>query len=296
MNFSSEIRGKIRYDYPLSNTTWFGVGGKAKYFFKPEDEEDLAFFLKLLPKEIPYICLGVCSNLIIRDGGFEGVVIKLGRNFSKIEIKDKFLIAGGSALDVNVAKFTAENSIMGLEFLIGIPGTIGGAIAMNAGAYGSEIKDVLVKVDAVDKSGNLLTFTNDELGFKYRSNSLPKDIIFTKAYFKVEKGDAVQIRQKMEEISHSREKTQPVREKTGGSTFKNPKGSNKKAWELVEDAGCRGMVLGGAKVSEKHCNFLINDANGSAADLENLGEKVIEMVRKNSGINLQWEIKRIGNK
>lgn len=289
-----EVRGKYRFDYPLAKSTWFQVGGNADIMFKPEDTQDLAEFIKNKPKDLPFITLGVCSNIIIRDGGYRGCVIKLGRNFSNIEAKGNTVIAGASALDVNVAKYAEQQNLAGIEFLIGIPGTIGGAIAMNAGAYGKEIKDVLTSATAVDKDGNILNINKDEFKFDYRKNNIEKELIYTSAKFECREGNAEEISKRMNEISASREESQPIRNKTGGSTFKNPDGL--KAWELIDKAGCRGLRVGGAEVSKKHCNFLINTGNATASDLEELGEEVRKRVKETCGIELEWEIKRIGEK
>lgn len=298
-NSLPKVRGKYRFDYDISNSTWFGVGGKVDVLFRPEDEDDLSFFLKNKPKEIPHIVLGVCSNVIIRDGGFNGVVIKLGRNFTNTEkISDNEIKAGSAALDVNVAKFAAENSFYGLEFLVGIPGVIGGAIAMNAGAYGAEIQDILISADAIDKNGNKITLQNKDFDFSYRKANFEEGLIFTSCRLKVSKGDREEIISKMENISKSREGTQPIRNKTGGSTFKNPPPNitSQKAWQLIDAAGCRGLKIGDAMVSEKHCNFLINLGNATAQNIEDLGELVRKKVLDNSGIELQWEIKRLGKR
>lgn len=291
-----KVRGEYRFSVPLEKSTWFGVGGNADVLYKPEDIEDLSYFIKNKPKNLELIVLGVCSNVIIRDKGFRGCVIKLGRNFSNIECGDNDkIIASASALDVNVARFAAENEIGGLEFLIGIPGTIGGALAMNAGAYGTEIKDVLISAKAIDEKGDIIELKNSDIGFGYRKNSLPKDVIFVEAEFLGKKSSKENILAKMKNISESRETTQPIRTKTGGSTFKNPPG-NKKAWQLIDEAGLRGYKIGGAQVSEKHCNFLINTGNATATDIESLGEEIIKKVKEKFNITLEWEIKIIGEK
>ncbi|HCR85670.1 MAG TPA: UDP-N-acetylenolpyruvoylglucosamine reductase, partial [Alphaproteobacteria bacterium] len=253
-----KIRGEYRFDYNISKSTWFNVGGNVDVLFRPEDEDDLAFFLKNRPEEIPYIVLGVCSNVIVRDGGYRGVLIKLGRNFTDISHDKNIINVGCGALDSNVARYAAENNIAGLEFLIGIPGTIGGNIAMNAGAYGTEVKDVLVEATAITKTGMKKTYTNESLNFEYRKAHFEEGTIFTSCILKGHNGIAEDIKKKMQNISSSREETQPVRTKTGGSTFKNPKNSEKKAWQLIDEAGLRGYKIGGAQISEKHCNFLIN--------------------------------------
>ncbi|MDX2072903.1 MAG: UDP-N-acetylmuramate dehydrogenase, partial [Alphaproteobacteria bacterium] len=293
----------------LSKTNWFRVGGPAEWLFKPENTQDLADFMKVLPPEIPVTVLGVGSNVIVRDGGIEGVVVKLGRAFvsaslvmgheslvekseNKPKTKDQRPVAiatGAAMLDLNVALFACDHGFAGLEFLSGIPGTIGGAVRMNAGAYGREIKDVLIECEVVLRSGEVKILTNEECGFSYRKSALPEGAIVTQALLAATPGERIEIAGRIQEISRMREDTQPIRSRTGGSTFKNPEGH--KAWELIDKAGCRGMTLGGAQVSEKHCNFLINTGNATASDLENLGNKVIELVREKTGITLEWEIK-----
>lgn len=287
-----KVRGEYRKDFKLANVTWFNVGGIADVLYKPADIEDLQKFLREKPAEIPYIVIGVGSNLLVRDGGFRGVVIKLGREFAKISHQNNILQSGTSVLDINVSRYCEENSLAGLEFLSGIPGVIGAAVAMNAGAYGREISDCLVKVDALDIEGNLITLSNEECKFEYRGNALDNKFIFVQAYFSVSKGDRNEISEKITNIQRQREGSQPIRAKTGGSTFKNP--LNLKAWQLIDDAGCRGLRNGDAMISEKHCNFLINLGNATAKDIEDLGELVREKVYKNSGIMLEWEIKILG--
>jgi len=289
-----KVRGSYRENFQLANVTWFGVGGKADILFKPEDVNDLSFFLKEKPKNIDYTIIGVASNLLVRDGGIRGIVIRLGRNFTEITHDGKVLVAGSAALDVNVSKYCQEHSLAGLEFLSGIPGVIGAAIAMNAGAYGDETANHLIKVEALDENGNLLILSKEECGFKYRGNSLSNKLIFTKAYFKVSPGDKEIIAEKVNNIQTQRETSQPIRSKTGGSTFKNPPGE--KAWQLIDQAGCRGLRIGDAMMSDKHCNFLINTGNATAKDIEDLGELVRKKVFENSGIMLEWEIKIIGEK
>ena len=290
-----EIRGQYRENFDLSQVTWFRVGGPAEVLFKPADEDDLAQFLKQKPKDIPHIVIGVGSNLLVRDGGVPGVVIRLGREFAKIEeAADYTIIAGAGALDLNVAEFAAQACIGGLEFLCGIPGTIGGALFMNAGAYGNEIKDVLVWAEGVDAEGNLRRLSPEECGFTYRHSAVPEGFIFTRACLKGLAKPESDIRARMAEIAAQRESTQPVRSRTGGSTFANPE--NNKAWALIDEAGGRGLELGGAKISELHCNFLINTGNATAAELEGLGEEVRRRVKEKSGIELRWEIQRIGQR
>ena len=290
--WKENFKDRIRENADLSRTNWFRVGGPAQYLFKPENAEDLSVFLKVLPQSVPVTVLGVGSNLIVRDGGIDGVVIKLGRGFVDIEVKDDIVTAGAGALDIHVAATARDNGVAGLEFLCGVPGTIGGAVRMNAGAYGCDTSQVLVEAEIVERSGAIRTLTNKELGFVYRNSNLSEDAIVTRAIFKGTKGDVEKIRERMQEISDAREATQPIRTRTGGSTFKNPEGH--KAWELIDRAGCRGLMVGGAQVSEKHCNFLINTGDATAADIEKLGEEVIRRVKEKTGITLDWEIKRIG--
>jgi UDP-N-acetylmuramate dehydrogenase len=289
------VRGQYKLNYNLAHLTWFKVGGAADVLYKPEDSEDLSSFLKQNKNQIPISILGAGSNIIIRDNGVEGFVIKLGRNFTKIEInKNRDLVVGAGCLNYNLAKFCRDNEIKGFEFLVGIPGTIGGGIAMNAGAYGSEFKNIVLSVKAIDSNGSIKRFTASEIGFEYRKNSLSKDLIFTEVIFKTEIGNREQIANLMKEIIESRAKTQPITEKTGGSTFANT--ANVKAWELIDKAGLRGHSIGGAHISMIHCNFMINNGTANASDLEQLGEYVKSLVLKNCGINLDWEIKRIGRK
>jgi len=293
MNFQG-IRGVFKQNYNLKHLTWLKVGGDADIFFKPEDIEDLKTFLKENNNRFPITVIGAGSNLIIRDKGVEGIVIKLGRNFTDIQfIDNNLIVAGAGCLNSNLAKFCLVNSITGFEFLIGIPGTVGGGVAMNAGSYGREFKDIVASVEVLDPEGNLIIVPVDRIGFSYRTNSLPKDLIFTRVFFQAKnKEDTNKIKQKMDEISAIRSSSQPVSEKTGGSTFANPEGF--KAWELIDKAGLRGIRVGGACMSEMHCNFMINANNATATDMENLGELVKQKVKENSGIELQWEIKRIG--
>ncbi len=291
-----QIRGRYTENADLSKTNWFRVGGPAEVLFKPADLDDLIYFLKNRPV-CPVTVLGVGSNIIIRDGGIDGVVIKLGREFASLSIcsKDNHRVkAGAAALDINTAIFAAENNITGLEFLSGVPGGIGGAVAMNAGAYGSEIKDVLVKAELVDMKGNIHKFSNEELKFTYRKcgKMLEEQFIVTKTWLQGTPGNSAEIYARMAEIKNAREESQPIRSRTGGSTFKNPPGE--KAWQLIDKAGLRGFSIGGAQVSQKHCNFFINTGTATAADLENLINEVQKRVLENSGIKLEPEIKIIG--
>jgi UDP-N-acetylmuramate dehydrogenase len=287
-----KVRGSLAENVPLKDLVWFRAGGPADILFRPADIDDLCAFMKDKPKDLSVQAVGVGSNLLIRDGGIPGVTIRLPAAFGQIErLGDSRLRAGAAALDANVARAAAEAGIAGLEFLRGIPGTIGGALAMNAGCYGREMKDILIEARAADSRGRLVTFTNAEMGFSYR-HSAPKDVIFVDAVLQGTSGAPEDIRARMEALVAERERTQPVRSKTGGSTFTNPPGH--KAWQLIDAAGCRGLMKGAAEVSEKHCNFLINTGEASAADIEALGEEVRARVRAKSGVQLEWEIKRVG--
>ena len=287
-----EVRGRLTEQAPLGGITWFRVGGPAEVMFRPADREDLLAFLAAKPAEVPVTVLGVASNVLIRDGGLPGVVIRLGRGFADIEAAEDDLLCGAAALDINVATSAKLFGIAGLEFLSGVPGTIGGALRMNAGAYGKEIKDVLVWAEAADPEGRLHRLSPEEMGFRYRHSDLPADWIALGARLHGVPGDPEVIDARMREIQSQRAESQPIRTRTGGSTFKNPPGH--KAWELIDAAGCRGLTVGGAMVSEKHCNFLINTGTASAADLENLGEEVRRRVKAQSGVELEWEIRRLG--
>jgi len=290
-----ELRGRLIANQALAELTWFRVGGPAQVLFMPEDESDLAHFLGNLPREIPVTVIGLGSNLIIRDGGVPGVVIRLGRGFSDVAVEEGSRIRVGTAVpDVKVARAAQEAAIAGLSFLRGIPGAIGGALRMNGGAYGGETKDVLVSARGVDRSGEIRTYTNAELHYTYRHCGAAEDVIFTEALFAGSPGDPAAISAEMDKITESREATQPIKSRTGGSTFKNPPG--RKAWQLIDAAGCRGLTVGAAQVSELHCNFLINQGGASAADIETLGETVRARVKDTSGVDLEWEIKRIGVK
>jgi UDP-N-acetylmuramate dehydrogenase len=288
----------------LADLTWFRVGGPAEVLFQPIDAEDLAAFLAACPPDIPVTPVGVGSNLLIRDGGVPGVVVRLGRGFSAIAVEGRRITAGAAALDARVAQAAAAAGIAGLEFLRGVPGTIGGALAMNAGCYGDEVKDVLIEAHGIDRAGNRVTIPAAGMGFSYRNASAAEGLIFTGAVFKGRADDASAVTTRMEALLAKREAAQPIRERTGGSTFRNPTGFSStgrdgdshelKAWKLIEDAGCRGLRIGGAQVSEKHCNFLVNSGTATAADLEQLGETVRARVKSNSNIELHWEIRRIG--
>ncbi len=287
-----QVRGAYRFDAPLAKTTWFQVGGNADVLFKPADAQDLADFLKA--NTLPVTVLGVGSNLIIRDGGIEGVVIKLGRGFTQAEISGDEIEAGAALLDVHLARYAADHGKAGLEFFSGIPGTIGGALAMNAGAYGRETNDCLLRAEAVTPDGTIVMLKRDEMNYTYRHYGGPAGLIFTRAWFATSEDKPETIHERIAEIQKSREATQPIREKTGGSTFKNPEGH--KAWQLVDGAGCRGLKVGDAQMSELHANFMINTGAATAADLEALGDEVRTRVKAQSGVQLDWEIKRIGRR
>jgi UDP-N-acetylmuramate dehydrogenase len=287
-----ELRGRLLANQSLAELTWFRVGGPAQVLFMPEDESDLGYFLARLSREIAVTVIGLGSNLIARDGGVPGVVIRLGRGFNDIVVDGLKLRAGAAVPDVKVARAAQEAGIAGLSFLRGIPGAIGGALRMNGGAYGRETKDTLVEARAVDRDGRIHVLGNADMHYAYRHCGSPDDYIFTQALFAGERGDTSAIAEEMEKITKSREATQPVKSRTGGSTFKNPPGQ--KAWQLIDAAGCRGLRIADAQVSEMHCNFLVNLGNAKAADIEKLGETVRQRVKDNSGIELEWEIKRIG--
>ena len=288
-----DLRGRLLANQPLAELTWFRVGGAAQLLFMPEDENDLAYFLVHLPSEIPVTSIGLGSNLIVRDAGVPGVVIRLGRGFNAVEVESGARVRVGAAVpDVKVARAAQEAAIAGLAFYRGIPGAIGGALRMNGGAYGRETKDVLIEARGVVRTGRVRVWSNADLHYTYRHCGAPEDVIFTQALYQGSPGDAAAIEQEMETITQSREATQPIKSRTGGSTFKNPPGH--KAWQLIDAAGCRGLQIGGAQVSPMHTNFLINLGGATAADIETLGETVRQRVQANSGILLEWEIKRIG--
>jgi UDP-N-acetylmuramate dehydrogenase len=286
------VRGRLTANAPIGPLTWFRVGGPAEVLFRPADAEDLAEFLAALPGDVPVTVIGVGSNLLVRDGGIPGITIRLGRGFAEATPTGDAVAVGAGALDINVALTAAQAGIGGLEFLSGIPGTIGGGFQTNAGAYGREFKDVLISAAAVDRSGKLHTLGVAEMGLSYRHSQVDPDWIFVAARFKGAPGDPAAIVQGMEEIKAAREASQPIRSRTGGSTFANPPGD--KAWRLIDEAGCRGLARDGAMVSEKHANFLINTGNATAADIEGLGEEVRRRVQDRFGILLDWEIRRIG--
>ena len=287
------VRGRLEANAPLADLTWFRAGGPAEALFTPLDEPDLADFLRAMPKDIPVYVIGVGSNLLVRDGGVPGVVIRLGRGFSEIRLEPGSRVRVGTAvLDVRVARFAYDNSIDGLTFLRGIPGTMGGALRMNGGAYGGETMDVLVEVRAIDRAGIVHVLSNADMKYSYRHCGAPEDLIFTEALMQGRAGHQPDILAAMNKITDSREATQPIKSRTGGSTFKNP--PDNKSWQLIDKAGLRGFAIGPAKVSELHCNFLINEGGATATQIEELGETIRARVLATSGIELDWEIKRIG--
>lgn len=289
-----DLRGRVLPDEPLANVTWFRVGGPADVVFTPADEADLSYFLSRLPAELPVTAIGLGSNLLVRDGGVRGVVIRMARGFAETAVEDGNRISSGPAVpDVKLARAAADASLAGLAFYRGIPGSVGGALRMNAGAHGTETKDVLVGARAVDRCGKVHVLSLEDMNFSYRHCGVPPDWIFTEATFQGVPGDRAAILAEMEEVAAYREANQPIRERTGGSTFKNPPGYS--AWKLIDEAGCRGFRVGGAKVSEMHCNFLINDQNATAEDIERLGETVRARVLAKCGIVLNWEIIRLGD-
>ena len=286
------VRGRLTADAPLAGVTWFRVGGPAEVMFRPADQTDLADFLTAAPEDVPVTVMGVGSNLLIRDGGIPGVVVRLGREFTTVAVDGNTLTAGAAALDLNVSLAARNAGIAGLEFLSGIPGTLGGAIKMNGGAYGSEIANVFVSAEGVSRRGGVTTFDTEAMSFRYRRSAAPAGMIFTRCVLRGERGEPADIGRRMSEIAEKRAESQPIRSRTGGSTFTNPPGH--KAWELIDKAGCRGLRIGDAQVSEKHCNFLLNLGGATAADLEDLGEEVRRRVFETTGVTLEWEIKRIG--
>jgi len=288
-----QVRGRIELDKALAEFTWFRVGGPADVLYSPADENDLAGFLAALDEDIPVQVIGVGSNLLVRDGGIPGVVIRLGRGFGQMEADDKYRVRSGTSVpDVRLAQFALQQGITLLTFLRGIPGTIGGALRMNAGAHGGETCDILIEARGIDRKGMLHVMSNEDMGYGYRSSTAPADMIFTSALFQGAEGNRDEIRAHMDQITAAREASQPIKSRTGGSTFKNPEGD--KSWQLIDAAGMRGFSIGPAKVSEMHCNFLINEGGASATQIEQLGEAVRARVKEYSGVELQWEIKRIG--
>lgn len=295
-----EVRGSLKPNVPLAPYTWLRVGGAAEAFFMPKDAADLSLFLAQTPEDIPVTILGVASNTLVRDGGVKGVVIRLGTGFAKIDAPgDGTITAGAVALDSQLAKSAAKAGLAGLEFFAGIPGTVGGALRMNAGCYGGETKDNLIHAVALDRRGRRQIMDLAELGYSYRHCSAPEDLIFIEAKFSGTPDKPEAILARMKEITERREQSQPIREKTGGSTFKNPdqdQSGGRGAWQVIDAAGGRGFRVGGAQMSEKHCNFMINMGEASAADLETLGETIRTMVKEKEGVDLHWEVKRIGEK
>jgi len=294
-----KTRGKLLRDAPLAPYTWFRVGGSADVLFLPADDDDLEDFLKALPAHVPVTVLGVGSNTIVRDGGLPGVTIRLaGKFFTSVYPSGRRIMAGAAALDAQVARTAAKAGIAGLEFFAGVPGTIGGALRMNAGCYGTETRDVVRAIHGVTRAGEKVTLTPAQMGYAYRHSEVPPDFIFTRAEFEGQAGAPEDIQAAIEALQERRAESQPIREKTGGSTFANPDPPGtpdaRSSWKLIDAAGCRGLRVGGAQVSELHCNFLINTGNATAADLEALGELVRARVRETSGVELRWEIKRIG--
>ena len=285
-------KGRIQLGAPLGPLTWFRVGGPAEALVRPSSPSDLAAFLAALPHDVPVQVLGAASNVIVRDGGIAGVVLRLARGFNEIVVQGDGVVAGAACLDATVAEHAAAAGLAGLEFLSGIPGSIGGAVAMNAGAYGGDVASCLDWAELVVRSGEPLRLSAAALAFAYRHASLPPGAVVVRARFRAQPGDPATIAARMADIRASREATQPVRARTGGSTFRNP--PDQKAWELIDGGGCRGLVQGGAQVSEKHCNFLLNTGDATAADLEGLGEEVRRRVLESSGVTLEWEIKRLG--
>jgi UDP-N-acetylmuramate dehydrogenase len=288
-----DLRGRLLPNQSLAELTWFRVGGPAQALFMPEDEADLGYCLAHLPTDVPVTVIGLGSNMIVRDGGVAGVVVRLGRGFGDIKIEAGHRVRAGAAVpDVRLARAAQEAGIDGLAFMRGIPGSVGGALRMNGGAYGGETKDILIEARGLDRRGTPRVYANADMHYGYRHCGVADDVIFTEAVFQGAAGDPAAIAAAMDKITESREATQPVKTRTGGSTFKNPPGQ--KAWQLIDAAGCRGLRIGGAQVSELHCNFLINLGDASAADIETLGETVKKRVVDHSGVVLEWEIKRIG--
>lgn len=286
------LRGRAQANAPLAPFTWFRVGGPAEVLLRPADARDLAEFLRALPHDVPVHVIGACSNLIVRDGGLPGVTIRLARGFTTITVEADAIVTGAAALDATVAEHAAAAGLAGLEFLSGVPGSIGGAVVMNAGAYGGDIASVLDWAEVVTRSGDIVRLSAADLAFAYRHAHVPHGAVVVRARLRARPGAPAAIAARMAEIRASREASQPIRARTGGSTFRNPDAM--KAWELIDAAGCRGLVRGGAQVSEKHCNFLINTGTASAADLEGLGEEVRRRVHATTGVTLHWEIRRIG--
>lgn len=298
------VRGRLTANASLGSVGWFRTGGTAEILFKPADEDDLKSFLRDCSRDIPVSVFGVLSNTIIRDGGVRGVVVRLGREFAGIErLNDTDIMAGAACLDIHVADQAAEFGIANLEFLSGVPGTIGGALKMNAGAYGREIKDIMITAYGVDREGKTHEFNINDMGFSYRHSGIADDIIFTRAILRGVPDEVAHIRARMTEIKSKRESSQPIKEKTGGSTFANPKPedlavvglpTDTRAWQLVDKVGGRGLKIGGAMMSELHANFMINTGDATASDLENLGDEIKRRIKDQFGVEMRWEIKRVG--
>ena len=290
------VRGRYAFDVDLSRTVWFRAGGRADVVFRPADVDDLAHFLATRPADVPVTVLGLGSNVLVRDGGVDGVVVRLRQGFRDVRVRwqgDRALVdVGAGALDMNVARYCRDEGVDGLAFLSGIPGTIGGALRMNAGAYGHEMADVVVEARALDGSGAMHVLAADAMGYAYRHSAVPDDWILVSAVLAGRRGEPAAIARHMEEINAQREASQPIRARTGGSTFTNPEG--RKAWELIDEAGCRGLARGGARISEQHCNFIVNAGGATASDIEGLGEEVRRRVEQTAGLSLNWEIRRIG--
>ena len=287
------VRGSLKADAPLAPLVWFKAGGAAQWLFEPQDGDDLSAFLRNLDPAVPVMALGLGSNLIVRDGGVPGVVVRLGKPFAKVERLDATtLTCGGGASGILVSSTARDAGISGLEFLRSIPGTVGGFVRMNGGAYGRETRDILVEANVVLRSGEQVMLSNADLGYTYRHSTLPEGAVVVSATFRGHPGEPAAIQAEMDRIAAAREESQPLRSKTGGSTFKKPAGH--KAWQLVDEAGCRGLTIGGAQVSEKHTNFLLNTGDATSADIEALGEEVRRRVKEKSGIELEWEIQRVG--
>jgi len=291
-----QVRGSLVPNGALAEQSWFRVGGPAEVLFHPTDVDDLAFFLAHCPADVPVTVLGAASNVLIRDGGIPGVVIRFSPSFASVKILSDGIHAGAAAIDLNVARTAQNIGVAGLEFLCGIPGTVGGGLRMNAGAYGREFKDIVFMADVVERNGTRKTLSVAQIGFSYRATKVPEDTIFVSAHLQGEEGDPDAIYARMQDIRKKRRASQPIGEKTGGSTFANPENDpeGRKAWQLIEAAGCRGLKIGQAKVSERHCNFIINTGFATSADIERLGEEVQKRVRDKFGIDLRWEVKRLG--
>ncbi len=291
-----QVRGQYSFNYSLKKLNWFQVGGTCDVLFKPEDIEDLAYFIKNKSKDLSVYILGAGSNMLVRDGGIQGCCIKLGRSFSDIEIQDNNVIVGASCLDRTLVMTCAENGLSGLDFLVGVPGSIGGAVAMNAGAYGYEIKNYLKWVKVIDVHGDITILNDVAQHMQYRKGNIAKDFIIVEACFELEHADKDLILKKVDSYLQMRNESQPTKGKMGGSTFKNPASSPLKAWELIDKAGCRGFSINDAIMSEKHCNFMMNQGEATSEDLEKLGDEVINRVKQKTGVDLEWEIIRIGRK